>query len=617
MHAVRINEIAGTMSGNDLITPEDVNLYLQLLLPILIQERNPSVFYDLAEQNANKLLQGSIISIIMENLSELPVSGNLAIVTKWWSAEPQTAENSPKVDLVKIAFDVLHWMLQENMEDTEKYMDIVLFVKLLMEWNYNFSRYVQIPFGTRVHLVCIASVVIRKNVHIQRIKSQASEVMNMEIDEKSDDGCKLQKCGDVAPEIYTFLQNAIRHDNHTLPEELSNFVEKWSHEFLVIISLVQCHMEEDTLRVVFNKVSPLLSLWLSSCEMLIGKGVFLHRKFPEFQSILDTIECIVIEVLQKNIDVEYTPVLEVLWYLWNCNEDRMLNKTCLDFVLRNIANVVQCMLGMELENAPFMKDTLDQTSVIHRNCILLETGLNLLSDFLFYIEDPTETVCEKILCKCVEMRNNYNVLDLVAKHVERISMDKNVYDKHQLVIATSKFITQMNNKLSTWPPPLVELISRTKLSDICLMALHHLTNTDNVDMNTQERVKHREKTALVRNAVECLIRISPENLNICCTMAKICRRPVKFLAESRENFASTNLEKYKDEIYEIENGELDETWQKYFVQPRINHKRMAHISLKVAAKTLLHEGYSIHEDYSEVIHFLAVWEKCGRNDLLT
>jgi len=604
------------MSGNDLITPEGVKLYLHLLLPILIQERNPSVFDDLAKQNANKLLQASMISIIWKNLSELPVSGNLAIVRKWWSAEPQTEEHGPKVDLVEIACDVLHWMLQENIEDAEKYMDIVHFVNFLMEWNYNFSRYVQIPFATRVHLVRIAGVVIRKNVHMQGIKSEASEIKNMEIDEKSDDGCKLQKCGDVAPEIYTLLKIAIRHDNHTLQEDLSNFVEYWYHEFLVIISLIQCHMEEDTLRVVFNKVSPLLSLWLSTCEMLIGKGVFLHQKFPTFQSILDKIERIVIEVLQKNIDVKYTPVLEILWYLWNCNEDKMLNKTCLDFVLRNIANVVRCMLGMELENAPFMEDTLDQTSVIHCNCILLETGLNLLSDFLFYIEDPTETVCEKILCKCVEMRNNYNVFDLVAKHVERISKDKNVYDKHELVISTSKFITQINNKLSTWPPPLVELISRTKLSDICLLALHHLTNTENVDMNTKERVKHREKTAFVRNATEVLITISPENLKISCIMAKICWRPVKFLADSRENFARTNLKKYKDEIYEIENGELDETWQKYFVQPRINHKRVAHISLELAAEKLLHEGYSIHEDYSEVIRFLAVWEKCGRNDLL-
>ena len=252
------------MSGNDLITKEGIKLYLERLLPNLIQDRNPNVFDDLAKQNANKLLQGSMISIIWKNLSDLPVYGNLRIVNKWLSAEPQNEEYRPKVDLVEIACDVLHWMLQENMEDTEKYMDIVHFVEFLMECSYNFSRCGQIPYGTRVHLVRIARVVIEKNVHMQTIKSKASEVMNMEIDEKSDDGCKLQKCGDVAPEIYTLLKNAIRHDSRTLQEELSNFVEYWSHEFLVIISLIQCHMEEDTLRVVFNKVSPLLSLWLSS-----------------------------------------------------------------------------------------------------------------------------------------------------------------------------------------------------------------------------------------------------------------------------------------------------------------------------------------------------------------
>ena len=103
------------MCENDLTTKEDINLYLNIQLPLLIQGRNPKVFHDLAKQNANKMLQCSMIGIIWRNLSDLSVVGNHRIITKWWSAEPQTEEYRPKIDLVQIACGVLHWMSVENM----------------------------------------------------------------------------------------------------------------------------------------------------------------------------------------------------------------------------------------------------------------------------------------------------------------------------------------------------------------------------------------------------------------------------------------------------------------------------------------------------------------------
>ena len=136
-------------------------------------------------------------------------------------------------------------------------------------------------------------------------------------------------------------------------------------------------------------------------------------------------------------------------------------------------------------------------------------------------------------------------------------------------------------------------------------------------MNTKERATNREMTALVRNAAECLIKISPEILNISFTMAKIRERPVLLLAQSREEFAITNLESLKTTICEIENGEYDETLRKYIVQPRLNHKRAPHISLEAATKSLLSEGSSILENYSEQIYFVDVWGKVSNNDLLT
>jgi len=135
-------------------------------------------------------------------------------------------------------------------------------------------------------------------------------------------------------------------------------------------------------------------------------------------------------------------------------------------------------------------------------------------------------------------------------------------------------------------------------------------------MNTKERATNREMTALVRNAAECLIKILPEILNISFTMAKIRERPVLLLAQSREEFAMTNLESLKTTICEIENGEYDETHQRYFVQPRLNHKRAPHISLEAATNSILSKGSSILENYSEQIYFIAVWEKCLKNDLL-
>jgi hypothetical protein len=154
------------------------------------------------------------------------------------------------------------------------------------------------------------------------------------------------------------------------------------------------------------------------------------------------------------------------------------------------------------------------------------------------------------------------------------------------------------------------------------VALHHYTNIENIDMNEEQSVTNREMTVLIRNAAKCLIRISPEILKISFTMAKICHRPRDWLAEIREEFARTNLENLKKTIFEIENGEHDETIQQYVLQPRLNHKRAPHISLEAAANRIVFDydldlhGYSILQNCSEQIHFSAVWEKCVKNDLL-
>jgi len=593
-----------------LMTQAEINFYLSTELPLLIEDRNPNVFDVLAGHNSNKMLQCLMLGKIWKKAFKLT-----SIVKQYRLGKTWLFPVLQKVDLVKIACSVLQWMTEENMEYDENYMDIIKLTNTILKQHDNRYRSC-IPLESRYIMLCTASKVMRKIVSNKEIETLHDQ---MELDENHDNVSKKEMWKCVRKEFYNFLSLAIHNVRVPDPIDLTSVVQYGSSEFLSIISLIECNMEEDTLGVIFNEVSPLLSSWLSMCTMLIGKGVLLHQQFCGFQSCLDAIEKIVIAVLKKNIPIDYIFVIKILRSLWKCTESTMHYQTCLDFVLRNSENVVRCMHGEDLGKTAFLDGTISDFPSIFLIDDLLVHGLETLCEFLFHTEDQKEIVCDIILRKCIEMRNNYNVFDLVATHVERIS-SCDVYVKCELLVATSKFITHMNNKLSTWPPPLIELISTTRLSDILLVALHHYTNIENIDMNETQSVTNREMTVLVRNAAKCLIRISPEILEISFTMAKICHRPRDCLAEIREEFARTNLESLKKTIFEIENGEHDETFQKYFVQPRLNHKRAPLISLETAANSIVLDlelkDYSILQNYSEQIHFSAVWEKCVKNDLL-
>jgi len=610
LYEVRIIEIASTMCEKCLITQAEINFYLHTELPLLIQERSSQVFHDLERHNSNKMLQCLMLGIIWRTAFKITSTLKQYLLGKtWFSLVLQ------KVDLVNIVCSVLQWMTAENMENNENYMDIIKLTNIILK-QYDFLYYACIPLQSRHIMLCTASKVMRKIVSNKEIETLHDQ---MELDENPDNVAKKEMWKCVRKEFYNFLSKAIHNVSLTDPIDLTSVVQFGSFEFLSIISLIECNMEEDTLGVIFNEVSPLLSSWLSMCTMLIGKGVLLHQQFCGFQSCLDAIEKIVIAVLQKNIPIDYIFVIKIFRSLWKCTESTMHYKTCLDFVVRNSEKVVRCMRGEDLRNTAFLDGTISDFRNYFWITDPLVHGLETLCEFLFHTEDQKEIVCDIILRKCIEVRNNYNVFDLVATHVERISYE-DVYHKCELLVATSKFITHMNNKLSTWPPPLIELISTTRLSDIFLVALHHYTNIENIDMNEKQSVTNREMTVLVRNAAKCLIRISPEILKISFTRAKILHRPIDWLAEIREEFASTNLESLKKTIFDIENGEHDETFQKYFVQPRLNHKRAPHISLEEATNSIVLEldlkGYSILQLYSEQIHFSAVWEKCVKNDLL-
>jgi len=94
--------------ADDLITEEEINVYLSTQLPLLIQARSPQVLHDLARHNGNKTLQCLMLGIIWRTAFKLtsPLE-QYRLGKTWLSVVPQTEESGTKVDLVQIARRVL------------------------------------------------------------------------------------------------------------------------------------------------------------------------------------------------------------------------------------------------------------------------------------------------------------------------------------------------------------------------------------------------------------------------------------------------------------------------------------------------------------------------------
>jgi len=496
-----------------------IKQFLDIELPVIIRYKSHKVLHDLARYHDNPDAQASILGRIYTDMFELARQrDHKDLVKTWFGMTPEPPAPNASIanfKFVEIGCRVLAWVDTKNMLPDEKYFDIIKLVKIVLEQRYQYDKSALLPVEIRHLLLDTATAVVRGIVSNEYESMKIDDSMQKDDTPSSNEIRKDRR--DVRKGILFFFTMDIldngktSQNNSQLYDDLTSVVTRGSWQFLTILDLLECGVTEVVRNMIFNEVAVVVYGWLSVCKVLSKHGVLLHTHFEGLQGCLDGIENIVVQRVEQKSNVNFHVVLHILKSLSNCIANTR-DDVLLDFVSRNIQQVVCCIHGVDIDNT-----AQDPRKTIDRNVIIL--GLWVLDQFAHQFRNTTEVVRENMLFHTTRIQNHNNIFDLIATHVENlVDTDAHVYGDYILYF-TCNIVRVMRENLHGQHAQFVDRLTATRVADILLVALYHYTYTKSPRMHTLQRATNLKLTLTITQAVLSLCQMKPSCLNISFTLS--------------------------------------------------------------------------------------------------